>query len=211
MIGRLHVITDEVLQDRFDHEALARLALEGGADGIQYREKRPVPDRERLRVARVLAELCAAHDACLVIDDRADLAALVGAGVHVGPHDLPVADARALVPGTVGATANDLDRAMVVAAESPSYLGCGPVWGTTSKGADPPPTLGLDGLAAICAAVDLPVIAIGSVRADRVAAALGAGAHGVAVLGAVCSAKDPAAATARIREAIVASIAEGSP
>jgi len=202
MLARLHVLTDQVLQDRFDHVTLARLALEGGADAIQYREKRAVPDAERLRVARGLAELCAEHGAQLIIDDRADLAALVGAGLHVGPRDLPVRAARELVSGVIGATANDLPAAHRVMDQAPDYLGCGPVFGTTSKGDAPPPMLGLSGLRAICQAVPVPVLAIGSVRADRVAAVIDAGAHGVAVLGAVCLDRDPAAATARIRQAL---------
>ncbi|MFT7519554.1 MAG: thiamine-phosphate pyrophosphorylase, partial [Kiritimatiellia bacterium] len=78
-IPRLHVITDEVLQTRFGHVELARLAIEGGADAIQYRDKRAVPDVERLRVANALAQLCSDAGVQLVIDDRADIASLVGA------------------------------------------------------------------------------------------------------------------------------------
>lgn len=203
MLPRLHVITDEVLQDRFDHVTLGRLALEGGAGAIQYREKRPVDDRERLRVAEALARLCADHDALLVVDDRVDVAAAVGAAVHVGPRDLPPSVARRLGLTTVGATANTLQMALAEGVSGATYLGCGPVYGTTSKGADPPPTLGLDGLRAICAAVDLPVLAIGSLTPGRVRPVLDAGAHGIAVLGGVVLADDPAAATARYVAALL--------
>lgn len=202
MIGRLHVITDEVLQDRFDHITLARLALEGGAQVVQYREKRDVADSDRLRVASAIGMLCLDHGATLIINDRPDLAALVGAGVHLGPTDLPVRRARRLVSGCVGATANSVEMAVRVAAEHPDYLGCGPVFGTTSKGDSPPPTLGLDGLRTLCAAVERPVIAIGSITLERVPAVLEAGAHGIAVIGAVCLADDPARATSRLRDAI---------
>lgn len=202
MIGRLHVITDEVIQDRFDHLSLARLAIDGGATVIQYREKRPLADRARLAVAESLAQLCADRGATLIIDDRADLAALVGVGLHVGPNDVPVDRARTLVRGPIGATANRLDRATDPELARADYLGCGPVFGTTSKGERPPPRLGLEALAGICDAVSLPVIAIGGLRVERVPEVLRAGAHGVAILGAIALAEDPAEMTARFVRAI---------
>ena len=206
-IGRLHVITDEVIQDRFDHVALARLAIDGGADVIQYREKRAIADRARFVVAEALARLCADRGVTLLVDDRADIAALVGAGLHVGANDLPVAAARRLVRGPIGATANRLDMALDPDAALADYLGAGPVFGTTSKGPRPPPALGLDGLRAIAAATPLPIIAIGGITVERVAALVGAGAHGIAVLGAVALADDPAAEVSRFRAALEASTA----
>jgi len=206
-IGRLHVITDEVIQDRFDHLTLARLAIDGGVDVIQYREKRPIADRARLVVAESLARLCADRGAQLLIDDRADIAAMVGAGLHVGPNDLPVHAARRIVSGPIGATANRLDMATDPEVARADYLGCGPIFGTTSKGLRPPPTLGLDGLRAIAGAVSIPIVAIGGVGASRIADLLAAGAHGVAVIGAVALAEDPAAAAAELRAAIDAALA----
>ena len=85
------------------------------------------------------------------------------------------------------------------------YLGAGPVFGTGSK-ADPAPALGLETLARICADVAVPVIAIGNVSAGRLGEVIAAGAHGVAVLGAVVHADDPAAAAARLREALDAAL-----
>lgn len=202
MIGRLHVLTDQVLQDRFDHVTLGRLALEGGADVIQYREKRAVPDLERLRVAEALAALCADHGGTLIIDDRPDLARVLGVGVHLGPRDLPVERVVDWVQGPVGGTANDRVRANDPVLRRADYLGVGPVFGTTSKGTSPPPRLGLVALREICASVHQPVIAIGGITAETVGQVVEAGAHGVAVLGAVCLADDPAAATARLREAL---------
>ena len=195
-VGRLHVITDEVLQDRFDHVTLARLALAGGADVIQYREKRAVPDRVRLQVATAIAQLCADAAATLIVDDRADIARAVGAGVHVGPRDLPVRVVRELVRGPVGATVNDLERAEEPDVAAADYLGVGAVYATASKGAVPPPVLGLDGLRAVVRAVSLPVVAIGGITVERLPYVLEAGAHGVAVLGAVCLSKDPTEAAA---------------
>jgi thiamine-phosphate pyrophosphorylase len=204
-VGRLHVITDETLQTRYSHTELARLAALGGADVVQLREKRPWPTRRLVETVRALAAaLGETGGTRLVVDDRVDVALAAGAaGVHLGRDDLEVGLARRLLgPGAViGGTANSLEEARRVAATPVDYLGVGPVFGTRSK-ANPAPALGLDGLRAIVRAVEAPVIAIGSVTADRVAEILETGAHGVAVLSAVACADDPARATAAFRQAL---------
>jgi thiamine-phosphate pyrophosphorylase len=123
--------------------------------------------------------------------------------VHLGRDDLDVPIARQLLGPDVliGGTANSLEEARRVAATDVDYLGVGPVFGTGSK-ANPAPPLGLDGLRAIAHAVDRPVIAIGGITPDRLAAVLDAGAHGVAILSAVVCQADPAAAARECRRAI---------
>src|SRR2546430_10024134 len=111
-IGRLHVITDEVLQARFSHAEVARLALAGGADTIQFREKRQRTTRELMASATAIVAACRAAGALAVIDDRADVAAAIGAtALHLGAHDLPVAVARRLLgpDAVIGGTANSLE------------------------------------------------------------------------------------------------------
>ena len=197
-VGRLHVITDEVLQTRFSHAELAAAAAAGGADVIQYREKRPTSTKEMIRVSGLMSVACRGHDATMLIDDRVDVAAAVGAtAVHLGRDDLPPDVARRILgPGAIiGGTANSVEEAVKVAKQSIDYLGVGPVFGTTSKGDRAAPMLGLERFAEICAAVDKPVIGIGSITVDRVADVLAAGAYGVAVLSAVVCQDDPQAAT----------------
>src|SRR5687768_9810801 len=83
-LGRLHVITDEVLQTRFTHAEIASLVTKGGADAVQYREKRPKLTRELIEAARGVAEACAANGATCIVDDRVDVAEAVGAdGLHL--------------------------------------------------------------------------------------------------------------------------------
>lgn len=212
MIGRLHVITDESLQERFPHVELARLAALGGADTIQFREKRPRTTRELIRTARAMADALAGLSARLVVDDRVDVALAAGVpAVHLGPDDLDVVLARRLLgpDALIGGTANSLEAALRVAATPVDYLGVGPVFGTRSK-TSPAPALGLDGLRRIAEAVDKPVIAIGSVSAERVGEVLGAGAHGVAVISAVVCRADPIAAAAELRRAIDDFLREGA-
>jgi thiamine-phosphate pyrophosphorylase len=203
-IGRLHVITDVALQDRFSHVELARLAAAGGADAVQLREKRWWPTRALVETAEAMRRALEGAPVCLVVDDRVDVAVAAGArAVHLGRDDLDVATARRLlgVDALIGGTANSLAEASRVAATDVDYLGVGPVFGTRSK-ANPAASLGLDGFRAIVLAVPKPVIAIGSVTADRVRALLDAGAHGVAVISAVVCQADPAAAAREFREAI---------
>ena len=202
-IGRLHVITDEVLQDRYTHVELARRATAGGADAVQFREKRPSPTRALVETVRAMRETLA-DGALLVVNDRIDVAAAAGArAVHLGRDDLDVATARRLLGAgaLIGGTANSLAEALRVAETDVDYLGVGPVFGTRSK-ASPAPPLGLDVLRTIVRAVAKPVIAIGSISADRVASVLDTGAHGVAVLSAIVCHADPAGATAEVRRAV---------
>lgn len=203
-IGRLHVITDEQLQSRFSHAQLAGFAAQGGADTIQYREKRPRTTRELIETAEAIRAALAATPTTLLIDDRADIAAALDVALHLGRDDLPPPIARRLLgpDAVIGGTANSVDEARRVAAQPVDYLGVGPVFGTTSKGDRAAPMLGLDRLRQIVDAVDKPVIAIGSITADNAPAVLQTGAYGVAVLSAVVCAADPTAATREIRAAI---------
>ncbi len=193
-VGRLHVITDEVLQEQFTHAELAAAAAAGGADVIQYREKRPISTREMIRVAGLMSLACQDLGASLLIDDRVDVTAAVGAtAVHLGREDLPPDIARQILgpDAIIGGTANSVEEAVEVARQPVDYLGVGPVFGTTSKGSRAAPMLGLERFAEICAAVDKPVIGIGNITADRVADVLAAGAYGVAVLSAIVCQDDP--------------------
>jgi thiamine-phosphate pyrophosphorylase len=209
-LGRLHVITDEVLQTRYSHAEVAALAIRGGADTVQYREKRPRLTRELIEDAAAVKRACEDGGAACIVDDRADVAAAVEAqGLHLGRDDLPVSVARSLLGPDVliGGTANSLEEARRVWQHPIDYLGAGPIYGTRSK-ANPAPVLGIEHLKAIASECPVPVIAIGNITADRVAEVLEAGAHGVAVLSAITCADDPEAAARTFSEAIAAWLAE---
>jgi thiamine-phosphate pyrophosphorylase len=145
---------------------------------------------------------------CLV-DDHLELALVAGAdGVHLGALDLPTDRARAIAdalgrPFVVGATATTPHAARQAVAAGADYIGFGPVFATGSK-ASPPSVKGLAGLAQACAAVSIPVVAIAGLTPERVGPCLEAGAWGVAVMTAVTTAPDVAAATAAFRDEIEA-------
>ena len=212
-IGRFHVITDEVLQTRFSHAELARLAAEGGADAIQYREKRPLATRELVEAAASVSRDIDGKGAWLVVNDRVDVASVVMADVHLGRDDLdPRAARRLLGSGAViGGTANGLEEAQRADAAPIDYIGAGPVYGTASKGDRAAPKMGLERLAEIAGAVEKPVIAIGGIQPANVAEVMATGVHGIAVLSAVVCQADPRAAAAEFRAALDAALAERRP
>jgi thiamine-phosphate pyrophosphorylase len=209
-VGRLHVLTDVARQGRFDHAELARLALAGGADAIQYREKSG-STRGMIGIARVLIGICRERGACLIVNDRLDVALAADAdGVHFGLEDFPVSRARTILgpDRVIGASARTVEEAVAGMRAGADYIGAGPVYATGSK-PDASPPIGAAGLRAIVRAVEIPVIAIGGVTAERVSEVLAAGAHGIAVIEAVACDPDPTAATRQLREALDAPVSGG--
>jgi thiamine-phosphate pyrophosphorylase len=142
-------------------------------------------------------QACHEAGASCIINDRVDIALATGAdGAHVGPLDLPVAEARRLLGRglLLGASARTPAIALEAAAAGADYVGVGPCYLTSTK-QDVPAPIGTAGLAAVAKAVGLPVLAIGGVTAAQVPELLEAGAYGVAVVSAIGAASDPAGAT----------------
>ncbi len=200
---RLLVILDVAAAGDRSLAELARLAIAGGATMLQVRAKR-VPTRTFLELVRTVLPVARPAGVPVLVNDRADVALAAGAdGVHLGEEDLPIATARRILgpEALIGYSTARVDLARAAAAESASYLGVGDVFGTTSKpDADMP--IGLAGLSAMVASIRLPVVAIGGVTAENAAAAVGAGAQGVAVIRAVLAADDVAAAARALRAAV---------
>ncbi|BCJ64546.1 thiamine phosphate synthase [Polymorphospora rubra] len=205
-LGRLHLVTDT--RPGRDPLAVVQAALSAaGAElVVQVRVEDVASDREAYDLAGRVAGLCAAAGATCLVNDRLHVALAVGAaGGHVGALDLPLdAARRVLGPDAVlGATARTPETGRAAVAAGATYLGVGPCYLTSTKDGLPTP-IGPAGIAAVAGAVDVPVIAIGGVTAARAAELVAAGAYGVAVVGAVSSAADPARATAELLAAITA-------
>ncbi|MFH2128582.1 MAG: thiamine phosphate synthase [Pseudomonadota bacterium] len=204
-IDRLHVLTDTELQQRYSHEELARLAIAGGAGVIQFRQKQG-STRQMIETARHMLAICRRHQAKLIINDRLDVALAAEAdGVHLGQDDFPLAQAREILgpDKIIGGSASSVEEAALCRAGGVDYIGLGPVYPTTSK-ADAGPAGGLDLLRRVSREFGLPVIAIGGVNAARAAEVMGAGAHGMAVISAVCCQPDPREAAAELLRAMLA-------
>ena len=202
----LYAVTDRAWLGERTLAACVEEAIAGGATFVQLREKE-APQAEVVLRARALAPLCRAAGVPFVVNDDVAAARLAGAdGVHVGQDDAACADARAkLGPDViVGVSVQTVAQALAAQADGADYLGVGAVFGTPTKpdAAD----VGADGLAAICAAVDIPVVAIGGLNERTVPALAGTGADGVAVVSAIFAADDIEAAARRLRAAVQAAL-----
>jgi thiamine-phosphate pyrophosphorylase len=199
-IGHFHVITDETVQSRLSHVELAERVIAGGADTIQFREKNRGA-QELVDIAEAIRKVCRDANVALIINDRVDVAMAVDAdGVHLGRTDLPIATARKLLgpDKIIGGTAGNLEDAMAAENGGADYVGVGHIYATTSKAKQGPP-IGPEALRPICGVLRVPVIAIGGINSENFAAVLEAGAWGVAVIGSVCAAPDPARAAGAFR------------
>lgn len=198
---RLIVITDRGLAEPNELVAVVRSVLEAGAPCVQLRNKGETP-RELLAVGRELRSMTREAGALLVVNDRLDVALTLEAdGVHLGPDDLPVSAVRAASPGDflVGRSADDPDVARRAAEDGADYIGCGTVYPTTTK-PDAGSTVGLEGLRRVVEAVYVPVVGIGGITVQHAADVATTGAAGIAVVGAVMGAADPAAAVRALLE-----------
>jgi thiamine-phosphate pyrophosphorylase len=200
-VGRLHVVTDA--RDGRRPLEVVRAAVGAGAPVVQVRAK-GCTDRELYAFALAVQDLCASAGAVCVVNDRPDVALAVGAaGTHLGAHDLPLAAARRVAGPThvLGGTAREPVLAAALVADGADYLGVGPAYPTSTKDGLPD-ALGPAGVGLVAGAVEVPVIAIGGITVERVPELLAAGAHGVAVVGAVSDAADPARAVRRLLAAL---------
>lgn len=182
-----------------DLDLLEDLAL-AGVTGFQVRDK-DATTRELVALTRLVLAAVRPSGATVIVDDRLDVALATGAdGVHLGADDLSVADARRLAPDLViGTTCRSAEAVHRAAADGATYAGFGPVFATASKSGLPDP-LGVEAITA--AAGVLPLIAIGGLDADRARQCREAGAHGVAVIGALWRHPDPLAAAKELMTAV---------
>lgn len=198
----LYAVTDSRWLAGRALEDVVGAAIDGGATFVQLREKAATHEG-RCALARRVLGVCRAHGVPFVVDDDVACALEVGAdGVHVGQEDTAAREARRMLgpDAIVGVSAQTVEQALKAVEDGADYLGVGAVFPTGTKGdaAD----VGLSGLARICAAVDVPVVAIGGISADNVGSLAGSGARGVAVVSAIFAAPDPREAARGLRRAV---------
>ena len=177
---RLHAIVEDL--------AAGRAAVGGGATVVQLRRKGATTD-ELVDAGQDFPEL----DALFVVNDDVEAAVRLGAnGVHLGRADQGAE--RAVAAGLLlGTSAASVAEALEGERQRAAYIGAGPVWATPSK-PDADPAIGLDGLAEICRAVSIPVVAIGGIDASNAGNCIRAGAAGVAVIRAASEVRELRAA-----------------
>jgi len=165
-----------------DPDTAARAWLDGGAQILQFRHKRQWT-RSVFDQAERIAGVCSERGAVFVINDRADMARLLGAGLHVGQDDLASGDARRML-GTeafLGYSTHNSQQLEVAAAEQVNYLAFGPVFPTASKD-NPDPVVGLGELRRCRVLCQRPLVAIGGIARQNASAVFAAGADSVAVI-----------------------------
>lgn len=165
-------------------------ALYGGITMLQLREKNLAPD-VFLQEARLMKALCSAFQIPFIINDNVEVALACQAdGIHVGQEDMPVAVVRKMVGPdmVIGVSAETVAEAEAAVAGGADYLGVGAVFPTTTKlDAEP---VSKEMLQAICAAVSVPVCAIGGINKDNLLQLQGTGIAGVALVSAIFASKD---------------------
>ena len=197
---RLYLVTDQQALRGRSLTDVVMAAVQGGATCVQLREKTS-NTHDFVALACALNKLLTPLGVPLVINDRIDVALACGAkGVHLGQSDMPVELARQLLPAQVfiGLSVETLDDVHRAASWPVDYLGVSPVFPTPTK-TDTAPPWGVAGLSAVRAVTQLPLVAIGGIHLSNAAEVLAAGANGLAVVSALCSADDPAAAARAFR------------
>ena len=192
---RLIVITDPETGPHDNVADVVQAALEAGAPAIQLRHKQATP-AELYQETIQIRDLTRRFGATLFVNDRVDVALAAEAdGVHLGPADLSVAVARAAATSAgresdffIGASTDDPEHAKRLRADGADYIGCGAVFGTTSKAEVGDEQIGTDRLREVVEAVPVPVVGIGGITPANVQSVAATGAAGVAVIRAVMAA-----------------------
>ena len=203
----LYLVTDTELCMGRPVLDVVRAAVAGGVQAVQIREKTG-STRDFLDLAKLLVREVQSKDIPILINDRVDIALASGAaGVHVGQSDMPVLDARKLLgeKALIGLTVPTMDILEKSLSLPVQYIAVGPVFATTTK-TNTAPVWGLEGLKKARKYIDAmeygrPLMTIGGIHAGNAKDILDTGVESLAVVSAICSAKDPALASREILKA----------
>ena len=200
---KLYLVTDRPLSLGRPIEEIVREAVAGGVTMVQLREKE-ASTGEFIELARSLKALLAPLGIPLIINDRVDVALAVDAdGVHIGQSDMAYEEARRLlgrdkIIGLSVENFNDLEVANLLDVD---YVGISPVYGTPTK-SDTAEPFGLEGLKRAVALSLHPTVAIGGMNSATIGEVMKAGADGVAVVSAICSAPSPKRAAEELSQIV---------
>ena len=207
---RLYAVTDRAWVGRQTLCQQVEAALQGGVTCVQLREKHL--DRDAfLAEAKQICALCRRYGVPFIVNDDLDVAMACGAdGIHVVQDDMPAAEVRRRAGRRliVGVSAHTPEEARLAEAAGADYLGAGAVFGSATK--TDASLLTPAGLQAVCAAVHIPVVAIGGVNAGNILQLQGSGAAGAAVVSGIFGAPDITAACRELR-ALADTMVQGGP
>jgi thiamine-phosphate pyrophosphorylase len=201
-LDRFYPILDSELlaAAKVDPLELARVLVAAGARLVQFRYKCAYT-REAYEQAKAIAQIVQQSGGRYIINDRADIALMVGAdGVHLGQDDLPPSAVRKIARDKllIGFSTHNEEQLRLGEREPVDYLAIGPIFGTSSK-ANPDPVVGVEEMRRLRALTKKPLVAIGGITRDRAAAVLAAGADSLAVLSDIVAEDLPARAREWVR------------
>jgi len=183
----LYAITDREIA-KSSHPEIVRAILSGGGSLIQLREK-DFSTRDFYEAAKLSLAIAHQKGACLIINDRVDIAQMIGAdGVHLGQDDLSPEKARLILGenAIIGLSTHSLTQALVADKLPVDYIAVGPIFTTLTKPEASQSVIngqvGLDLLYEVCCKVSKPVVAIGGITLETAPAVLKTGASAVAVI-----------------------------
>lgn len=186
----LYAVTDRSWVGRQTLYEQVESALKGGATCVQLREKE-LDEAAFLEEAVEMKKLCAKYGVPFIINDNVQIALKCGAdGVHVGQSDMAAGNVRKAVGDKmiVGVSAQTVEQALAAQAAGADYLGVGAVFPTSTK--SDAREVSRQTLKDICAAIDIPVTAIGGINKGNMAELSGTGVDGVALVSAIFAAED---------------------
>lgn len=198
---KLYFITDSNGYSEEQILSTIRQSLEAGASLIQLREKTK-PDRQVIDLARKIKKITDEFEVPLIIDDRLDVAMIVGCHLHLGQNDIPIDEARKILgpDKIIGATAKTVDQALEAEKQGASYLGVGAIYDTTTKVITK--RTSVDTLKEIVQSVSIPVNAIGGLNKDNLGILKDTGISGICVVSAIMKSEDPYKETKLLLKAI---------
>ena len=191
----LYLVTDPALCAQRGLEATVMAAVRGGVSVVQLRDKH-ASDEEMIAQAIRLKALLDEYEVPMIINDRIEVALASGAdGLHIGQSDGDPVEARRRLgeDALIGLSVQTLEQLKALDVERIDYLGLGPVHATPTK-PDHAAPLGIEGLTQLVRSSPLPTVAIGGISLANAGEVMTSGTDGLAVVSALCSAEDPAAA-----------------
>ncbi|MDY6084405.1 MAG: thiamine phosphate synthase [Dialister sp.] len=197
----LYLVTDQKgLSEPLDR--IVEEAICGGVSLVQIREKES-DSRTFYYHVLALKKVTDAYQIPLIINDRLDIMLAAGAdGVHLGQSDIPVGEARRLLGDEkiIGASAHSVSEALQAEREGADYIGAGAIFQTNTK--KDTSVMTAETLSAICAAVSIPVVAIGGITAGNINQIKNTGISGAAISSAILHSQNPKLTAEQLRREI---------
>ena len=187
---KIYLVTDEKACLEKDFYNCIEEAIKGGVKIVQLREKN-ISTKDFYEKALKVKEICKNYGALFIINDRLDIAQVVGAdGVHLGQSDMPIEKAREILKDKflIGATARNVEEAKRAEILGADYIGSGAIFGTNTK--DNAKKLEMEELKKIVASVKIPVFAIGGININNVSSLKNIGLQGICAVSGILSEKD---------------------